>query len=501
MRKQQRRNGRIAFILALVTVFLMIPFHVFAGEEPEVKITYKDSEVAELTLIEDDKVTVFASADGFPADSELSYQWEILVNKNSDSWAKIADRTDKECIISLSLVASLLDSLDRATVRVSVTDGQLVAVSEPLTVQIQRIIPLETLPVTPDSAESENNSELDKTEDENSESTPNNTEATPLNSTNTATDSGENINSGAVSEPRAIGATAKISAPNPSAASSAASRTGGTTETLDADAPSYYDDEQPSTLPEHGEDRIYSVVIYYHYVNAAGEYVGRVTTERTLTVKHDNEDYSALLPVQMGYTPTLKATDFNCTLRQDGANYYLDLVFDEIASDVDLYVIYTPNSGVKYSVNHYTQNPEDEGYSLHSTDSYTGTVGEPVPGNLAKEISGFNALYYVPEKITPDGNMVVSIYYDANYYLVSFDLDKNGQDQDPLYVRNGTTVYLNTPSRIGFGFVMYALRDYGDVHYNWVCTVDNQGNANFTYNGADQNVIDRQKSGRRRSKP
>ena len=86
MRKQQRRNGRIAFILALVTVFLMIPFHVFAGEEPEVKITYKDSEVAELTLIEDDKVTVSASADGFPADSELSYQWENRFGSICGKW-------------------------------------------------------------------------------------------------------------------------------------------------------------------------------------------------------------------------------------------------------------------------------------------------------------------------------------------------------------------------------------------------------------------------------
>lgn len=114
-------------------------------------------------------------------------------------------------------------------------------------------------------------------------------------------------------------------------------------------------------------------------------------------------------------------------------------------------VTYRP-ANVGFTVNHYLQNVADNNYTLNVSERHDGFTESEVGDGLAETYPGFAALLYnTKAKVAADGSTVVEIYYDRNYYMMSFDLD-GGFGVEPIYARYGTPVKVENPTKPGYTF-------------------------------------------------
>ena len=114
-------------------------------------------------------------------------------------------------------------------------------------------------------------------------------------------------------------------------------------------------------------------------------------------------------------------------------------------------VTYHP-ANVGFTVNHYLQNVADNNYTLNVSERHDGYTESEVGGDLAKTYPGFAALLYnTKAKVAADGSTVVEIYYDRNYYMMSFNLD-GGYGVEPIYARFGAPVKVENPTKPGYTF-------------------------------------------------
>lgn len=147
-------------------------------------------------------------------------------------------------------------------------------------------------------------------------------------------------------------------------------------------------------------------------------------------------------PESVGYLPYWQSDEQSTTERV--------LSFPAIDQDYTYTVTYKPTI-VKYQVHHLIQNILDDNYTLYTTTEKQGLTGNLV-ADCAIDIDGFSALYYDKDvKIAADGSTEVEVYYDRNYYLLSFDLN-GGYGVDPIYTRYGATVSVGKPTRPGYVF-------------------------------------------------
>ena len=128
------------------------------------------------------------------------------------------------------------------------------------------------------------------------------------------------------------------------------------------------------------------------------------------------------------------------------------IALTSIQSDIAITVTYVP-AQVDYTVNHYWQNAEDDQYTLHESETLQGLTGSPVGGGLENAYPGFYALLYDEEvAIAADGSTEVEIYYDRNYYLMTFNLG-GGYGVEPVYARYGAAIgEIGEPTRPGYTF-------------------------------------------------
>ena len=115
-------------------------------------------------------------------------------------------------------------------------------------------------------------------------------------------------------------------------------------------------------------------------------------------------------------------------------------------------VTYHP-ANVGFTVNHYLQNVADNNYTLNVSERHDGFTESEVGDGLAKTTyTGFAALLYnTKAKVAADGSTVVEIYYDRNYYMMSFNLD-GGYGVEPIYARYGASVKVENPTKPGYTF-------------------------------------------------
>ena len=108
---------------------------------------------------------------------------------------------------------------------------------------------------------------------------------------------------------------------------------------------------------------------------------------------------------------------------------------------------------VNYTVIHWWENADDDGYSFHESENKTGLTGTEANAK-ARSYDGFTAQQVTKKTIKGDGSTIVSVYYKRNIYKVEFfewygwkqyeDLTitaKYGQDiskQWPTYNRSST---------------------------------------------------------------
>ena len=129
----------------------------------------------------------------------------------------------------------------------------------------------------------------------------------------------------------------------------------------------------------------------------------------------------------------------------------VNVTVNNITENKNYTVTYYP-ANVGFTVNHYLQNVADNNYTLDKTEHVGGYTESEVGGDLAKAYPGFAALLYnTKAKVAADGSTVVEIYYDRNYYMMSFDLD-GGYGVEPIYARFGAAVKVENPTKPGYTF-------------------------------------------------
>ena len=81
-----------------------------------------------------------------------------------------------------------------------------------------------------------------------------------------------------------------------------------------------------------------------------------------------------------------------------------------------------PMSGIEYTVNHMWQNINDDEYTVHESETLTGTTGEDTAA-VARDYTGFTVQTFTQVEIAGDGTTVVNIYYNRNEYTVTWDIE------------------------------------------------------------------------------
>lgn len=129
----------------------------------------------------------------------------------------------------------------------------------------------------------------------------------------------------------------------------------------------------------------------------------------------------------------------------------VDVTVNNITENMTYTVIYHP-ANVGFTVKHYLQNVADNNYTLNVSERHDGFTESEVGTDLAKTYPGFAALLYnTKAKVAADGSTVVEIYYDRNYYMMSFNLD-GGYGVEPIYARYGAALEVGTPTKPGYTF-------------------------------------------------
>lgn len=134
------------------------------------------------------------------------------------------------------------------------------------------------------------------------------------------------------------------------------------------------------------------------------------------------------------------------------------LGFDLPAVNEDITVtLYYVAGKATYTVKHYYQNLEDGSqYTMDpitveltgDIDAYTQAVADNKPGFRCKGIP--------QTTIAADGTTVVDIYYDREYYTVTFDVNGGINGPEPIYAKYGTkfnTEDITSPIRVGYKFM------------------------------------------------
>lgn len=177
----------------------------------------------------------------------------------------------------------------------------------------------------------------------------------------------------------------------------------------------------------------YTVVI--NYVFKGGKQAAPSWT--ATLAEGSNLEQTVTSPTVVGYKP-------------DQATFNVSV--NNITENKTYTVTYHP-ANVGFTVNHYLQNVADNNYTLNVSERHDGFTESEVGDGLAKTTyPGFAALLYnTKAKVAADGSTVVEIYYDRNYYMMSFNLD-GGYGVEPIYARYGAAITLGEPTKPGYKF-------------------------------------------------
>ena len=150
-------------------------------------------------------------------------------------------------------------------------------------------------------------------------------------------------------------------------------------------------------------------------------------TQQTATTAEEKHTFTIhnVTPTREGYTfagwtesqtPTAEDTRYQ-------PNHRIELT--KANNTKTLYAQWTPATNTGYTVEHYLQKLEGDGYTKQETEELTGTTGENV--NAApKSYTGFTCDEKVEGTIksgtiAADGSLVLKLYYTRNSYKVTYD--------------------------------------------------------------------------------
>ena len=188
--------------------------------------------------------------------------------------------------------------------------------------------------------------------------------------------------------------------------------------------------------------------VYAQYVAIAGQVrltVNYVYPDGTMAaqpwVSHVKSgvacDLTAVSPEIAGFEPDQEKVSF-------------DQAYTE---DQTVTVTYT-GAEVSYTVKHYLLNVDDTKPADPAwTETLPGETGLTTQA-VAREYEGFTPLTFSQAKINADGNTVVEILYERNYYTLTWDTGDNASYIASEQLRYGAaiTAPANDPTRVGYDF-------------------------------------------------
>lgn len=90
-----------------------------------------------------------------------------------------------------------------------------------------------------------------------------------------------------------------------------------------------------------------------------------------------------------------------------------------LTADKTLTAQWQANQNTQYTVIHWMENANDDGYSFEASEEKTGTTGAQTAA-AARNYTGFTAQTIAQTAIAADGSTIVSVYYKRNVYDVKF---------------------------------------------------------------------------------
>lgn len=124
-------------------------------------------------------------------------------------------------------------------------------------------------------------------------------------------------------------------------------------------------------------------------------------------------DLSTVTPTHNGYT-------------FDG--WYIDgQKVTSVSAEATVTAHWKANSKTEYTVIHWQENANDDGYSLKETETQKGKTGSETKA-AAKKYDGFTAETITQQTIAGDGSTIVNVYYKRNVYIVNF-YDRKGKKE------------------------------------------------------------------------
>ena len=255
-------------------------------------------------------------------------------------------------------------------------------------------------------------------------------------------------------------------------------------------------EEETAALAETQEDENTNYVVSINYVFEDNTQAAQ--TWSASLAKNSTYSNTVAYPKVVGYAPeTPTGLPNGVTADANGITFNLT-----VQSDIEINVIYKP-AMVNYTVNYYQQNVNDDNYTLKDTETKTGLTGDPIGvtyEDIKDKYEGFYGLLFDESAtIAADGSTVVEIYYDRNYYLMSFNLD-GGYGVEPIYARYGASISVADPEKPGHSFsgwsedipetmpaentTFTALWDAEEVNYTVVFWYENANDDNYSYAGS-----------------
>ena len=103
-----------------------------------------------------------------------------------------------------------------------------------------------------------------------------------------------------------------------------------------------------------------------------------------------------------------------------------------LEQDVSLTAQWTASTSTSYTVIHWQENADDDGYSFKESETKTGTTDAQTSASAkdtkdTKDYQGFTAQPITQETIKGDGSTIVSVYYKRNEYSVKFYDNSNSE--------------------------------------------------------------------------
>lgn len=133
------RNRIISIFMCIFMIFSLLTqnMNVMALEEPPktVTITYESKEIDNLMLSQNERKQILAKVNDL---ENIKYQWQILVDMQTDKWVDIYKQNKKDIEISYAMFASVIDNANGAYIRCGITTGKETIYSNPVCITISK---------------------------------------------------------------------------------------------------------------------------------------------------------------------------------------------------------------------------------------------------------------------------------------------------------------------------------------------------------------------------